>query len=95
MNRIAAVFPLNGELNKYPFDRHGATLWLLMTIPTRQTQPQASHVPEAATKEELKAEHLAVGATALRQNVPVPITISLSASTPGIKIRGESLVRAV
>ena len=28
MNRIEAVFPLNGELNKYPFDYYRTTLWL-------------------------------------------------------------------
>ncbi|MGC1650583.1 MAG: DUF4436 family protein, partial [Candidatus Sulfotelmatobacter sp.] len=38
MNRIEAVFPLNGELNKYPFDRYGTTLWLLMTTPARKVQ---------------------------------------------------------
>jgi hypothetical protein len=88
MNRIAAVFPLNGELNKYPFDRYWATLWLLMTT-ARETQPQTSHAPEGTAKEEFQAEHLAVGATALKQNVSVPLTISLSASTPGIKFGGN------
>ena len=41
MNRIEAVFPLNGELNKYPFDRYGTTLWLLITTPAREAQPKS------------------------------------------------------
>jgi hypothetical protein len=32
MNRIEVVFPLNGELNRYPFDRYETTMWLLMTL---------------------------------------------------------------
>jgi hypothetical protein len=89
MNRIVAVFPLNGELNKYPFDRYGTTLWLLMTTPARKTQPQASTVPEGGGKEEPQAEHLAVGTTALQKSMTVPLTISLSASTPGLKFGGN------
>ena len=47
MNRIEAVFPLNGELNKYPLDHYRTTLWLLMTTPARKIQPQTSTVPES------------------------------------------------
>ena len=36
MNRIEAVFPLNGELNRYPLDHYETTLWLLMTTPARK-----------------------------------------------------------
>ena len=42
MNRIEAVFPLNGELNKYPFDHYGTTLWLLVTTPARKAQPKTT-----------------------------------------------------
>src|SRR5580658_7514179 len=48
MNRIEAVFPLNGQLNRYPLDRYGTTLWLLMTTPTRKPQPQISQLPQSA-----------------------------------------------
>jgi hypothetical protein len=44
MNRIEAVFPLNGELNRYPFDRYESTLWILM-LPLPRSQPfQSSRV---------------------------------------------------
>jgi hypothetical protein len=89
MNRLVAVFPLNGELNKYPFDRYETTLWLLMTTPARKTQSQAATATESAGKQESQGEHLAVGATALKKSVTVPLTISLLASIPGIKFGGS------
>ncbi len=89
MNRIEAVFPLNGELNKYPFDRYGTTLWLLMTTPARKVQLQASSGPEGTENEGPQGNRLAVGTTALQQSTIVPLTITLSASTPGIKFEGN------
>jgi hypothetical protein len=89
MNRIEAVFPLNGELNKYPFDRYGTTLWLLMTTPVRKIEQQNSNFPESTEKETPQGEHLAVGVTTLQQSTTVPLTITLSASTPGIKFNGN------
>jgi hypothetical protein len=89
MNRIEAVFPLNGELNRYPFDRYRPTLWLLMTTPTRKAQPQNSSVPERTESEELQGNGLAVGTNTLQQSTIVPLTVTLSASTPGIKFEGH------
>jgi hypothetical protein len=101
MNRIEAVFPLNGELNKYPLDHYNTTLWLLMTTPTQKIQqktpqiikdstlPQTIGVPETTQSEASQGDHLAVGATELQQSTIVPLTIALSASTPGIKFNGN------
>jgi Domain of unknown function (DUF4436) len=101
MNRIEAVFPLNGELNRYPLDHYRTTLWLLMTTPSPKIQPQSPNSPKdsalsqsAGAPENTQAEasggdHLAVGATALQQSTVVPLTIALSASTPGIKFNGN------
>ena len=101
MNRIEAVFPLNGELNKYPLDHYQTTLWLLMTTPAHKPQPQHSEIPmgsvapespkapESAEGETSSGEPLAVGATALQQSTTIPLTIALSASTPGIKFSGN------
>jgi hypothetical protein len=89
MNRIEAVFPLNGELNKYPFDHYGATLWLLMTTPAGTTRPRIMDVPGSSGTEEPQGEHLAVGTSTLQQSLLVPLTISLSASTSGIKFEGK------
>jgi hypothetical protein len=89
MNRIEAVFPLNGELNRYPFDRYDATIRLLMTTPARKTQPQTSIVPENTEPGAIEGDHLAIGATALQQSITIPLTITVSASTPGIKFEGN------
>jgi hypothetical protein len=100
MNRIEAVFPLNGELNRYPLDHYRTTLWLLMTtpqkihpktpqIPKGAALPQTTDAPEAIEAEASQGDHLAVGATELQKSTPVPLTIALSASTPGIKFSGN------
>ena len=101
MNRIEAVFPLNGELNRYPLDHYSTTLWLLMTTPGQKIQPktpqipkdsplpQTTAVPGTTEAEASQGEHLAVGATELQQSTMVPLTIALSASTPGIKFNGN------
>ena len=90
MNCIATIFPHSGELNKYPFDRYGATLCLLMTTPARKTQSRASTVPEVTGKGDFQVEHLAVGATALRQNVPVLLAILIAIDSRN-QIRRECL----
>ena len=89
MNRINAVFPLNGELNRYPFDRYDTTLWILMTTPARKKQPKTSNIPESAEGQALQGDELAVATNALQQSTAVPLTISLSASTPGLKFEGN------
>jgi hypothetical protein len=99
MNRIEAVFPLNGQLNRYPLDHYETTLWLLMTTPAQKTKTQTSTIPQSAPQsaqapqrvEDVapQGDHLAVGTAALQQNSTVPLTIALSASTPGIKFGGS------
>lgn len=91
MNRIEAVFPLNGELNRYPLDRYRSTLWFLMTTPAtaRKTQPQTLKVPESTGEATPQGDHLALGTATLKQSTTVPLTVTLSASTPGIKFEGE------
>ena len=90
MNRIEAVFPLNGDLNKYPFDSYETTVWLLMTTPARNTQPtgsKASGTPETTHP----IDELAVSSSALQSNAPVALSVSISASIPGIRFQGNVL----
>ena len=86
MNRIEAVFPLNGELNLYPFDRYDTTLWLLMTTPAKKKQPQIANTPEGAERQPLQD---AIGTNALQQSTAIPLAVNLSASTPGLKFEGN------
>jgi Domain of unknown function (DUF4436) len=89
MNRIEAVFPLNGDLNKYPFDRYETTVWLLMTTPARNVQPQSPKLPASIPEFTHKADELAVSSSALLRNAPVALSVSLSASIPGIRFKGN------
>ena len=89
MNRIEAVFPLNGDLNKYPFDRYDTTVRLLMTTPARNAQPTVPKMPANISELAPPTDELAVSSTALLQNTPVALSISLSASVPGIRFEGN------
>ncbi len=88
-NRIEAVFPLNGDFNKYPFDRYETTMWLLITIPPSTNKAQVSKVPENQPQQALHAEQLAVGAVTLQRSTPIPMSLAVSAAIPGIKFRGS------
>jgi hypothetical protein len=88
MNRIEEAFPLNGDLNKHPFDRYQRTAWLLMTTPAENVQPQPSEVLPAVPEFLHQAEKLAVSSTALLRNAPVALSVSILASMPGVKFKG-------
>ena len=88
MNRIEAVFPLNGDLNKYPLDRYDTTVRLLMTTPARNAQATVPKIP-ASSELAHPTDELTVSSTALLQNAPVALSISLSASVPGIRFEGN------
>jgi Domain of unknown function (DUF4436) len=89
MNRIEAVFPLNGDLNKYPLDSYETTLRLLMTTPAKNVQPQASKIPAGIPEFPRQADELEVSPSALLRNTPVALSVSLSASIPGIRFKGN------
>jgi len=89
MNRIEAVFPLNGDLNKYPYDRYQTTVWLLMTTPALNVQPQPPKAPTGIPESLHQAGELAVSSSALLRNTPVALSVSISASIPGIKFKGD------
>jgi Domain of unknown function (DUF4436) len=89
MNRIEAVFPLNGDFNKYPFDRYETTMWLLITIPPAANQKQVSKAPENVPQETLHEGQLAVGAVTLQRSTSVSLSLIVSAAIPGIKFKGS------
>ena len=89
MNRIEAKFPLNGELNRYPFDRYETTMWLLMTTPAGNAKANFSKTPENLPQEALPTESLGIGASTFQQNLQLPLSLVLSAAIPGIKFNGN------
>jgi hypothetical protein len=85
---------LRGNLNRYPFDRYESDIWLYADTPPPPQAPEASQVPQAKppqVKHGLGAadEELALDKDSLQKNVPVPLSIALSASTTGVKYTGE------
>jgi hypothetical protein len=94
MTRIEATVPLEGDLNRYPFDKYESNIWLYADTPAQPQSPQASQVPQAQAaqaNQELGVadEELALDKDSLQKNLPVPLSISLSASTTGVKYTGE------
>ena len=89
MNRIEVIFPLNGDLNKYPFDRYETTVRLLMTTPARNLQPQASKVLASIPELTHQDDEFVVSSSALLSNTPVGLSVSISASIPGIQFKGN------
>jgi hypothetical protein len=89
MNRIEARFHLNGDLNRYPFDRYETTVRLLITTPAGNAKANVSKTPENEPQEALPTENLGVGASTFQQNRPLPLSLVLSATIPGTKFDGN------
>ena len=89
MNRIDAMFPLQGDSNKYPLDHYATTVRLLMISPARNVQPQTSKVPGSMPEIAQPSDELTVGSSALQDHAPVALSVSVSASMPGIRFTGN------
>jgi hypothetical protein len=91
LSPIEAVFALDGNVSKYPFDSYESNLWMLITTPSRTRQAQAQ--PDNDEQEKKEPENgfgqLMVGTAALQRSEPVPIQLDLSASVPRIKFQGN------
>jgi hypothetical protein len=57
-----------------------------MTTPAKQKQSQIPNIPESAEGQALQG---VVGTNTLQQNTTIPLAVSLSASTPGLKFEGS------
>jgi len=89
INPILAVFSLDGNVNRYPIDRHRADIFIIMTTPSRT--PPSHLAPSGAGKEsnipsEISGQ-LELG-TAELSSEQVPLSVDLSASIPGLKFSG-------
>jgi hypothetical protein len=91
MDPLVAVFSLEGNINRYPFDRHQALMHMLVVTPS--SAPAVPAKPASKTRKK-KNEQVIGGlmlGSALRGNKPVPIALDLNASIPGIKFEGSAL----
>jgi hypothetical protein len=89
MNRIEARFHLNGDLNKYPLDYYETIMWLLITTPAGNAKANISKTPENEHPEPSPSENLGIGASTFQQNLPLPLSLVLSAAIPGTKFDGN------
>ena len=98
INPIEAVFPLDGDVNLYPFDQHKGVLWLFATLAGGQQAPSGSKLPQPATiiQEELpRSAGLPVSASALEERVQADTRATFTASIPGLTFRGSRSVQSV
>lgn len=97
INPIEAVFPLDGDVNLYPFDQHKGVLWLFATIAGQQA-PSGSKPPQPATiiPDELpRSAGLPVSTSALEKRVQADTRATFTASIPGLTFRGSRSVQSV
>jgi hypothetical protein len=92
INSIESVFPLDGNVNFYPFDRHKGILWIFVTIPgSQQAGPLENIVPdELAT-----SPGLPVSKSSLEKRVQADTRTTFTASVPGLTFRGSKSVQGV
>lgn len=88
INPIEVVFPLNGNLNAYPFDRYHTTLSLLMTRPVERAARTPEELPDGEHAGGQSGEAL-FGALALEKTSPVHLSVALFAAIPGTKFTGN------
>lgn len=90
LSPIEAVFSLDGNMNKYPFDSYESHLGMLMTTPKRTRQKQVQAGTDEEEKESANAfPQLMVGTTTFQESEPVPVRLDLSASIPRMKFEGK------
>jgi membrane-associated protease RseP (regulator of RpoE activity) len=88
--RIEATFPLEGDPNRYPFDRYESTIFLFMDTPRRKDQSPASQAEPAIDDDVAQPVEVAnLVQSEMRENVSVPLSIAVLASTPGMKFTGQ------
>jgi hypothetical protein len=47
MTRVEAAVPLEGDFNRYPFDKYESNIWLYADTPPPTQDPQVSQIPQA------------------------------------------------
>jgi len=85
MGRIEVTFPMDGDVNRYPFDRYLAYLRFVVTrsgsAPAPAITPESPRKPEGAAR----PGELTLDEDSLQGRTPVPVSVSTLASIPGVK----------
>ena len=85
VGRIEVTFPMDGDVNKYPFDKYLAYLRFIVTRAGAASAPPTVSVPESEQIGSARAGELKVNEASFHGRVPVSLSVSTSASIPGIK----------
>ena len=94
INPFEAVFPLDGNVNKYPFDQYGTSIWMMATKRARSAKSSQTQ-KEGVDKEQNSLEETDSGVlvAAPEESEALPIVSSINASVPGLKFEGQSVER--
>ena len=91
INPIFAVFSLDGNVNRYPLDRHRGDMYIVMTRPTSATVSVPAS-PGGAKEPVIPPEmlgQLELAIAELQGSEQIPLSMDLSASIPGLKFSGS------
>jgi hypothetical protein len=97
INPIEAVFPLDGDVNLYPFDRYDGVLWIFATISETSKEDPNLRLAQAHTvvpDELVNSPQLPVSATVLKQTVQADTMTTFVASVPGLTFQGSQPIRS-
>ncbi len=89
INPVEVIFPLNGNLNRYPFDRYRTTLSLLTTRPVERGEDRTPEQSGDSGRAAGQAGEAPFGALALEKTSPVALSVALIAAVPGTKFMGN------
>ena len=96
INPIEAVFPLQGEVNFYPFDRHTGVLWLFVTLPEGQrtsSTPTLKPKPKPKPKQQEPTKSFSpLGIFSPKKEKPLPKELEQS---PGLPVGTMALNKRV
>jgi hypothetical protein len=91
INPIFAVFSLDGNVNRYPIDRHHADIWIIMTTqsPASKSPPHRSDEARQPTIPPTEMSgHPELDTMEWQSSRRVPLSLDVSASIPGLKFSG-------
>jgi hypothetical protein len=94
INPLTVVFALDGNANYYPFDRYSSSMRIMVTRKSAAVRRSASPAVHWKTHTPLSIESAdELLMTAPQEGERVPISSSVLASIPGMKIDGERVDR--
>jgi hypothetical protein len=97
MSRIEATHPIEGDINKYPFDEYQTNLWLLMDTLEPSNKPPVTEAAQAnplqqpgqGPEEPDLGDDCPPAAIAAQHTRSIPLSVVVSASTPGMRYTGR------